>query len=91
MSDNSDELSDLVVSESRGKISDFFCPPPSVKISSDIEREIICAKQGRTAGSFFDSKKTDERPMKHKLATTVSIIIYLLKCLFLISNHAKSH
>ena len=66
--------------EIRGKISDIVCPPPTVEISSDIEREIICAQQGRTARSFFDSKKTDERPMKHNLATTVSIIVYLNIC-----------
>ena len=80
MSDDSDDL-DLDASETRGKISDIFRPPPLVEISSDIEREIICGHQGRTARSFFDSKTTDERHMKYKLSTTVSIIDYLNVCL----------
>ena len=73
----SDEISDL---ESRGMISDFFRPPPSVEISSDIQREIICAQQGRTARSFYETKTIDERTMKYKLTTTVSIIDYFNVC-----------
>ena len=52
--------------------SDTIAKPHKVKIASDIQREVIISKVGRTAEGFFNPAIVDERTVKYQLTTSVS-------------------
>jgi hypothetical protein len=56
------------------KVSDIIAKPHKVKISSDVQREIICPKLGRTAEGFFHQDIVDERTLQYQLTTSVSYV-----------------
>ena len=57
------------------KVSDFIAKPHKVKISSDVQREIICPKLGRTAEGFFHQDVVDTRTLQYQLTTSVSYVV----------------
>ena len=64
----------VIVKNSMSKVSDIIAKPHKVKISSDVQREIICPKLGRTAEEFFHQDIVDERTLQYQLTTSVSYV-----------------
>ena len=58
--------------ETRGRVSDTLFPPPKTRIKSDVRRELILVKLGRTPERYFDPNKVDTRPSTYQLTTSVS-------------------
>ena len=56
--------------------SDTIAKPHKVKIYSDVEREVIFPKLGRTAEGFFNPDIVDERTVTYQLTTSVSTYFY---------------
>ena len=64
----------VIVKNSMSKVSDIIAKPQKIKISSDVPREIICPKLGRTAEGFFHQDIVDERTLQYQLTTSVSYV-----------------
>ena len=71
---NTSEVTVIVKYTMMSKVSDTIAKPHKVKISSDVRREIICPKLGRTAEGFFDQDIVDERTLQYQLTTSVSYV-----------------
>merc|ERR1719350_843931 len=67
---NTSEVTVIVKYTMMSKVSDTIAKPHKVKISSDVQREIICPKLGRTAEGFFDQDIVDERTLQYQLTTS---------------------
>ena len=66
------EATVIIPGDTESIFSDTIAKPHKVKISSDIQREVICPKVGRTAEGFFNPDIVDERTLKYQLTTSVS-------------------
>ena len=71
---NVSEVTVIVKNSMMSKVSDIISKPHKVKISSDVTREIICPKLGRTAEGFFHQDIVDERTLQYQLTTSVSYV-----------------
>jgi hypothetical protein len=71
---NASEVTVIVKYTMMSKVSDTIAKPHKVKISSDVQREIICPKIGRTAEGFFHQDIVDERTLQYQLTTSVSYV-----------------
>ena len=71
---NVSEVTVIVKDTMMSKVSDIIAKPHKVKISSDVQREIICPKLGRTAEGFFHQDIVDERTLQYQLTTSVSYV-----------------
>ena len=69
------EVTVIVNDTMMSKVSDIIAKPHKVKISSDVQREIICPKLGRTAEGFFHQDIVDERTLQYQLTTSVSYVV----------------
>ena len=72
----------VIVKNSEGLLSDTIAKPHKVKISSDVQREIICPKIGRTVQRFFDEDIVDGRTLQYQLTTSVSNFMKIYLSIF---------